>query len=118
MSLFACMFLCLVKKLLYTSFLLCAGRSTKEGLNHPIHRAFLRKNQETLQILVCSLILLNLVKNVAYSLFIALSCVQSALNYLIHRACLRKNYDTSQILIFGLIILNLVKKLCQCGNTV
>ena len=27
---------------------LCAGRSTKEGLNHLLHKEFLRKNQETL----------------------------------------------------------------------
>ena len=42
----------------------CAGRSTKEGLNHLRHRVCLRKNQETLQISVFSLVLLNLVKNV------------------------------------------------------
>ena len=63
---------------------LCAGRSTKEGLNHLPHREFLIKNQETLQISVFSLILLNLIKNVSYFLFIALPCVQSALNHLIH----------------------------------
>ena len=63
---------------------LCAGRSTKEGLNHLPHREFLIKKQETLQISVFSLILLNLVKNAPYFLFIALPCVQSALNHLIH----------------------------------
>ena len=63
---------------------LCAGRSTKEGLNHLPHREFLIKKQETLQISVFSLILLNLVKNASYFLFIALPCVQSALNHLIH----------------------------------
>ena len=63
---------------------LCAGRSSKESLNHLLHRACLRKNQETLQISVFSLILLNLVKNVSYFLFITLPCVQSALNHLLH----------------------------------
>ena len=63
---------------------LCAERSTKEGLNHLLHTAFLRKNQEIFQILLFSPILLNLVKNVSYFLFIALPCVQSALNHLIH----------------------------------
>ena len=63
---------------------LCAGRSTKEGLNHLPHREFLIKKQETLQISVFSLILLNLVKNASYFLFIALPCVQSALNHIIH----------------------------------
>ena len=63
---------------------LCAGRSTKEGLNHLPHREFLIKKQETLQISVFSLILLNLVKNASYFLFIALPCVQSALNHVIH----------------------------------
>ena len=63
---------------------LCAGRSTKEGLNHLPHREFLIKKQETLQISVFSLILLNLFKNASYFLFIALPCVQSALNHLIH----------------------------------
>ena len=43
---------------------LSAGRSTKKGLSHLLHRAWLKKNQETLQISVFSLILLNLVKNV------------------------------------------------------
>ena len=90
---------------------LCAGRSTKEGLNHLLHRPCLRKNQETLQILVFSLILLNLFKNVSYFLFIALPYVQSASNHLIHCPRLRKNQDTLKILIFGLIIVNLVKKL-------
>ena len=63
---------------------LCAGRSTKESLNHLLHRACLRKNQETLQISVFSLILLNLVKNVSYFLFITLPCVLSTFNYLLH----------------------------------
>ena len=63
---------------------LCAGRSTKEGLNHLPHREFLIKKQETLQISVFSLILLNLVKNASYFIFIALPCLQSALNHLIH----------------------------------
>ena len=84
---------------------LCAWRSTKEGLNY--HREFLRKNQETLQISVFSLILLNLFKNVLYFLFIALPCGQSALNHLIHSARLRKNQGTLRIS----IILNLVQKL-------
>ena len=51
---------------------LCAGRSTKEGLNHLLHRDFLRKNQETLQISVFSLVLLNLVKNV---LILSVYCI-------------------------------------------
>ena len=66
---------------------LCAGRSAKEDLNHLLHTAFLRKNQETSQILLFSPMLLNLVKNVSCFLFIALPCVQSALNHLIH--CVR-----------------------------
>ena len=45
---------------------LCAGCSTKEGLNHILHREFLRKNQETLQISV------SLVKNVSY--FLSVYC--------------------------------------------
>ena len=53
----------------------CAGRSTKEGFNNLLHREFLMKNQETMQISVFSLILLNLVKNVSYFLFIALPCL-------------------------------------------
>ena len=36
----------------------CAGRSTKEGFNHLLHREFLMKNQETMQISVFNLILL------------------------------------------------------------
>ena len=63
---------------------LYAGRSTKEHFNHLFQREFLIKNQEALQISVFSLILLNLVKNVSYFLFIALPCLQSALNHLIH----------------------------------
>ena len=55
---------------------LCAERSTKESLNHIIHRACLRKNQETLQISVFSLILLTLVKNVSYFLFITLPFIE------------------------------------------
>ena len=90
---------------------LCAGCSTKESLNHLLHRACLRKNQETLQISVFSLILLNLVKNVSYFLFITLPCVRSALNHFLHQARLRKKQDTLQISKFGLIILNLMKKL-------
>ena len=62
----------------------CAGRSTKEGFNHLLHREFMMKNQETMQISVFSLILLNLVKNCSYFLFIALPCLQSGLNHLIH----------------------------------
>ena len=69
----------------------CAGRSTKEGLNHLRHGVCLRENQETLQISVFSLVLLNLVKNVSYFLFITLHCVQSVLNHLRHGALLRKN---------------------------
>ena len=69
---------------------LCAGRSTKGGLNHLLHRACLRKNQETLQISVFSLILLNLVKNVSQFQFIILPCVQSAGNHFLHQARLRK----------------------------
>ena len=45
--------------------ILCAVRSTKEGFNHLLHKECLMKNEEKL---VFSLILLNLVKNVAYSL--------------------------------------------------
>ena len=51
----------------------CAGRSTKEGFNHLLHREFMMKNQETMQISVFSLILLNLVKNVSNFLFIAVA---------------------------------------------
>ena len=51
---------------------LCAGRSTKEGLSHLLLREFLRKTQETLQISVFSLILQNLVKNVSY--FLSIYC--------------------------------------------
>ena len=51
---------------------LCAGHSTKEGLNHLLHRDFLRKNQKTLQISVFSLVLLNLVKNV---LILSVYCI-------------------------------------------
>ena len=40
--------------LLFYCTVLCPGRSTKEGLNHLLHRTFLRKNQETLQILIIS----------------------------------------------------------------
>ena len=36
----------------------CAGRSTKKGFNHLLHREFLMKNKETTQISVFSLILL------------------------------------------------------------
>ena len=66
-SLFASMFLSLVKNtalhFLFTVLSVpCAGRSTKEGFNHLIHREFIMKNQETMQISVFSLILLNLVK--------------------------------------------------------
>ena len=80
-SVFASMFLSLVKKialhfLVTYCTVLCAGRSTKESLNHLIHRACLRKNQETLQISVFSLILLNLVKNVSYFLFITLPFIE------------------------------------------
>ena len=95
-SLFASMFLSLVKNtalhFLFTVLSVpCAGRSTKEGFNHLLHREFIMKNQETMQISVFSLILLNLVKNVSYFLFIALPCLLSALNRLIHWASLRKN---------------------------
>ena len=55
--------------------------------------------------------LLNLVRNVYFFLFIAFPCEQGALNHLIQWARLRKNQVTLQILIFGPIILNLVKKL-------
>ena len=72
----------------------CAGRSTKEGLNHLRHRACLSRNQETLQISVFSLVLLNLVKNVSYFLFITLLCVQNVLNHLLRGARLRKNKET------------------------
>ena len=94
-SLFASMFLSLVKNtalhFLFTVLSVpCAGRSTKEGFNHLLHREFIMKNQETMQISVFSLILLNLVKNASYFLFIARPCLQSGLNHLIHRACLRK----------------------------
>ena len=71
-------------KLPFYCTVLCAGRSTKEGLNHLPHKEFLIKKQETLQISVFSLIFLNLVKNASYFLFIALPCVHSALNHLIH----------------------------------
>ena len=79
-SLFASMFLSLVKNtalhFLFTVLSVpCAGRSTKEGFNHLLHREFLMKNQETMQISVFSLILLNLVKNVSNFLFIALPCL-------------------------------------------
>ena len=60
----------------------CAGLSTKKSLSHLLHGAWLKKNQETLQISVVSLTLLNLVKNVSYFLFITLPCVQSNLNQL------------------------------------
>ena len=93
-SVFVSMFISLVKKTaLHFLFavLSYAGRSTKEGLNHLRHRVCLRKNQETLQISVFSLVLLNLVKNVSYFLFITLLCVQSVLNHLLHEALLRKN---------------------------
>ena len=88
-SLFASMFLSLVKNtalhFLFTVLSVpCAGRSTKEGFNHLLHREFIMKNQETMQISVFSLILLNLVKNCSYFLFIALPCLQSGLNHLIH----------------------------------
>ena len=33
--------------ILFCCTVLCAGRSTKEGLSHLLHRAFLKKNQET-----------------------------------------------------------------------
>ena len=93
-SLFASMFLSLVKKtalqFLFNCTVLCAVRSTKEGLNHLLQKEFLIKNQETLEISVFSLILLNLVKNASYFLFIARPCLQSGLNHLIHRVCLRK----------------------------
>ena len=52
--------------LLFYYVVLCAGCSTKEGLSHILHREFLRKNQETLQISV------NLVKNVSY--FLSVYC--------------------------------------------
>ena len=55
---------------------LCAGQSTKESLNPLIHRACLRKNKKTLQISVFSLILLTLVKNVSYFLFITLPFIE------------------------------------------
>ena len=35
---------------------LCAGPSTKEGLNHLLRRKFLMKNQDTLQVSVFSLV--------------------------------------------------------------
>ena len=70
---------------------LCAVRSTKESFNHLPHREVLMKNEDTFQISVFSLILLNLVKNVSYFLLIALPYLQSALKHLIHWACLRKN---------------------------
>ena len=70
--------------LLFYCTVLCAGRSTKEGSNHLLHKEFLKNNEGTFQISVFSLILLNVVKNVLYFLFIALPCVQSALNHLIH----------------------------------
>ena len=60
-SLFPCTFLRLVKKSCFTLSFDCtvvtAGRSTKEGLNHLLLGACLRKNQERLQISVFSLIL-------------------------------------------------------------
>ena len=58
---FASMFLSLVKKtaLHFLVSVLRTGRSTKESLNHLIHRACLRKSQETLQILVFILIVLS-----------------------------------------------------------
>ena len=51
-SLFASMFLSLVKNtalhFLFTVLSVpCAGRSTKEGFNHLLHREFLMKNQQT-----------------------------------------------------------------------
>ena len=79
---FASMFLSLVKNLATRKTLscyctvLCAGHSTKESLNHLIHRACLRKNQETLKISVFSPILLNLIKNVLYFLFITLPFIE------------------------------------------
>ena len=79
------MFLSLVKKSFTLPFycaVLCAGRSTKVGLNNLLHTAFLRKNQETFQILLFNPILLNLVKIVSYFLVIALPCVQRKLGYI------------------------------------
>ena len=66
---------------------LCAGRSTKEGLNHLLHTAFLGKNQETFQILLFSPILLNLVKIVSYFLFIALPCEKTVLYFYFTALC-------------------------------
>ena len=42
---------------------LCAGYSIKQGFSYLLHREFLTKNQETLQISVFTLTLLNLAKN-------------------------------------------------------
>ena len=79
---------------------LCTGCSTKEGLSDLLHREFLRKNEETLQISV------NLVKNVSYFfMFIILPCVQSAQNDLINWLGHVTNINIC------LIILNLAKKL-------
>ena len=52
--------------LLFYCAVICAGCSIKGGLSHILHREFLRKNQETLQISV------NLVKNVSY--FLSVYC--------------------------------------------
>ena len=77
-SVFASMFLSLVKKtaLHFLVSVLRTGRSTKESLNHLIHRACLRKSQETLQILVFILIVLSLAKNISYFLFITLPFIE------------------------------------------
>ena len=77
-SVFASMFLSLVKKtaLHFLFSVLRTGRSTKESLNHLIHRACLRKSQETLQILVFILIVLSLAKNISYFLFITLPFIE------------------------------------------
>ena len=48
---------------------LFAACFTKGGFNHLLHKEFQMKNQETLQISVFSLILLNLVNNVSYFRF-------------------------------------------------